>query len=1198
MLINDTDNQPADLNPDGPVLLVLRPLRDQYGLSAIKLSPGVYSIGAGAQCDYCLDIDGINELHCKIEVGPEECSVVAVDTRTWVNNRAVEHVTLNHGDRLVLGPIELVVDLEGELTSDQTDDSADFYTEENSLDAQQQLKRLEQLVKQAESTRAETIITEEKAIYASESASRLKPEHPGPWQRNHSPTEHAAVSPQADDTSLIQNWRDELESRISRLTSDMESQQQNLLGILQQQNLTVTEVAERQRAVDNAEQRIQAADQKTALLNELLQDVQQHAGLLLKRESRLITQTEQERARIARVESELAIQAAAIQDAQTKSQNWVRNENELLDQRSEELNRQEATLQTERDQFNEQCQTRDTEFTKTQAELAQQRSEIEQTRQEITARMLRLDQLENDVRNREAANQKQWEQNQSEIQQRQAELLNLKNELDAKQSALESRLAGMAQWEAELLDKQQRITEEKKLFLNNKQELTALETQLSEQSHQLDTRLHEIEKQKQDLEQRFDELAELEQELENRKSDSRDHERDSLLSERETEIQQREAELNQRLSNLESKTDDLDRQQKEITEQHEHLEQFRRDLEDREQRLNAAETNDHSAEQAAAVADQNSHEELEALRSQLVEEQQQLQAQRNVLEEQKCELKQSQEQQDALLTDLEQQRNQLISDRDQINQWQEELNQQRSELKSLEHKLAEDRETLQIDRQQREELQNQIEQGHEEKDSEQEALQEYRSPALKFMDNNFGTPEKLSELKQDYTEDDSDEVYLHCLADNAPKDEQDDVDAESEAVLNNITQTEVEFKINHESEQIVVSESVTDEAETQMENALADDPDLATESEPVQAHDEKDPSVELREALADMFDLPADQVNSAAQNVNVPKDESVADSDHQSDSELLSAGSASDMSDEELDLQSEQKNKDRPELPLSPELPLFGEENDRESDVPLSSMLASILKTDSEDQPGHLAEDATATERPDPAAQSMYQPGTESEAVSPAATHAAADTEKSDENDSIAAYMEKLLERSRNRSGAQSEPASVAQSEEQPAEKVDEQDSTVALEVASPVVSDQNEITEQEATVEEIKKSARRQIDKAATRANIDSLRQVANLSARSAIEVHAWKRLKGRLLGQGILTTICVSSSAAFLVSSQLWHRSSHFTYGWVLLGIGGLAGLELTKSVMLLHKLRSKRNDALRENQNQNENDSTADRLSDMLN
>lgn len=91
-------------SPTATALLVLEPPR-HCGLSTIILVPGRHLIGAQATCAIRLHAEGIADQHALVIAGEHRTVLKAIDTRTWVNEGPISDVTLRAGDRLSIGPL-------------------------------------------------------------------------------------------------------------------------------------------------------------------------------------------------------------------------------------------------------------------------------------------------------------------------------------------------------------------------------------------------------------------------------------------------------------------------------------------------------------------------------------------------------------------------------------------------------------------------------------------------------------------------------------------------------------------------------------------------------------------------------------------------------------------------------------------------------------------------------------------------------------------------------------------------------------------------------------------------------------------------------------------------------------------------------------------------------------------------------------
>jgi len=87
-----------------------------------RLRPGaVKTIGRAPRADLILDAALVSRLHCRLEAGDGAMVVVDLESTngTFVNDKRIERGTVENGDRLRVGRVELT----GERQSSTTDES-------------------------------------------------------------------------------------------------------------------------------------------------------------------------------------------------------------------------------------------------------------------------------------------------------------------------------------------------------------------------------------------------------------------------------------------------------------------------------------------------------------------------------------------------------------------------------------------------------------------------------------------------------------------------------------------------------------------------------------------------------------------------------------------------------------------------------------------------------------------------------------------------------------------------------------------------------------------------------------------------------------------------------------------------------------------------------------------------------------------
>ena len=157
--------------------------------------------------------------------------------------------------------------------------------------------------------------------------------------------------------------------------------------------------------------------------------------------------------------------------------------------------------------------------------------------------------------------------------------------------------------------------------------------------------------------------------------------------------------------------------------------------------------------------------------------------------------------------------------------------------------------------------------------------------------------------------------------------------------------------------------------------------------------------------------------------------------------------------------------------------------------------------------------------------------------------------------DSVAAYMEQLLARNRKPSSGPVESYAP-----RPVERP-RQPSVIADLAAAQ--SDEQPAGE---TVEPAPAPAprpRRPHDKDALRANLDTMREVANLSARKALESHARKRVKGMVVAKTLLAVSAFAVAAAIFGAPLLGFRVNAI-YGWIVVAIGAFVLADMFRATL----------------------------------
>ncbi len=105
--------------PQGPGCGGCR-LTDAVSSQHYVLAPGSTTIGAGPKCDLRLDAPGLRPLHCVIVWNETGATVRRWSAGTSLNGQSFTESALQDGDRLSVGPVDLVVSTDAEITDEET----------------------------------------------------------------------------------------------------------------------------------------------------------------------------------------------------------------------------------------------------------------------------------------------------------------------------------------------------------------------------------------------------------------------------------------------------------------------------------------------------------------------------------------------------------------------------------------------------------------------------------------------------------------------------------------------------------------------------------------------------------------------------------------------------------------------------------------------------------------------------------------------------------------------------------------------------------------------------------------------------------------------------------------------------------------------------------------------------------------------
>jgi hypothetical protein len=170
------------------------------------------------------------------------------------------------------------------------------------------------------------------------------------------------------------------------------------------------------------------------------------------------------------------------------------------------------------------------------------------------------------------------------------------------------------------------------------------------------------------------------------------------------------------------------------------------------------------------------------------------------------------------------------------------------------------------------------------------------------------------------------------------------------------------------------------------------------------------------------------------------------------------------------------------------------------------------------------------------------------------------DSADASEDDSITAYMERLLARSRQIAPQPVQPESGA--------ALQSTSLLVPNDESAPTTADGHE---EEAVTQQVSVSkALSQPDKDQLRANLDSFRELANISARSAVAKHESKKLHTVVQFKFVMLAIAVGLSLA-LWAAHLMNRGSYLPYAIAASVAAAVMAGEVVRTLLAFYRWKS---------------------------
>jgi cell division initiation protein len=342
--------------------------------------------------------------------------------------------------------------------------------------------------------------------------------------------------------------------------------------------------------------------------------------------------------------------------------------------------------------------------------------------------------------------------------------------------------------------------------------------------------------------------------------------------------------------------------------------------------------------------------------------------------------------------------------------------------------------------------------------------------------------------------------------------ENQQLEAEEQSTIAQLTEEREQLMLDRDQLQIDRDE-ISRQREDLNEQRMQMEKDQGQLSDRERIVELREQQLDERESLMAAVGLPPHEMAPPAAEEQVNEEETTASAETAESSEEAAAPQATGSLLESFLSQPDEASQ--PALEPDPE-------PEQKSGMMLqTSRLLNMFKSDT---PAEPAPEAVEPEPPAP------------ESAAPAEPEPAQATQEEEEENSIASYMEQLLERSRTKSPGSSSPAApVSQTYGQQPAKSDQ-----------PVCA-QLSMEEKLATLSQAPTHTQ---DRDAVRDAMNSFREVSNYSARMAIARHSMKHQRTDLLFKGILTGVCVLTTL-IIFGESIWGSNTLGVIKWAALAV-----------------------------------------------
>lgn len=491
--------------------LVLEPVRQSPRMESRPLSVGRYLIGSASEADITINVPGVAPQHCLMIVGANKTVVKAISPLTWINDGPLTEAVLKHGERLILGPVELRTRLPevSEWVSQGNDEELELKSPaplSTKAESQYEPPQIEELLDQARQhlqsaidLSADSVEPWSEDLPLSEAVqlhSATTPAAPLGGDVDVAPEAVTAISQPLKQTKEAEEWRAELDQRaleigeraraVEYLSTELSTREEQLLarereliGRESRLQSIVDEVDQREEALIAEERALQARIQQT---NETEREAALTAAQQLEERTRVLDEEQ------SRVQQLLAVIEQQYPELQRQSEELAARQ-QTLDAREAELTALEASLYQQSQEIQalaavpvapadtSAIELRESALAKREAVLATSMATLQASREQIAEESAQLEQRFAELVEREQA----W-------QRRSAELGELAQRTEADAENMAARLADLEQREAVVQSTNAAQAERDAALLKLKADVEAREQVLIALRAELDTR--------------------------------------------------------------------------------------------------------------------------------------------------------------------------------------------------------------------------------------------------------------------------------------------------------------------------------------------------------------------------------------------------------------------------------------------------------------------------------------------------------------------------------------------------------------------------------------------------------------------------------------------------------------------------------------------------------------------------------------